>query len=164
MYSCGMTTIKESLHVECPYVRAKAYLHDTLAQACASGAPQRLHLTAPLPGTQIEFQKTVLVHYGCGTDPMHFDEPWIVNWEAEQGGIYPSFRGALTVRADEDYTGAILELSGAYTPPLGVAGSVFDKALGQKIASATMQTLLAQIAGEMLERYRREEAAKTTSL
>jgi hypothetical protein len=159
-----MTTIRETLGVACPYVRARQYLHDELSEACKSASPHVLRLAAPVPATEIELQKTVLVRYACGKDPMHFDEPWIVNWEPERGGVYPSFSGVLTVRADEDYTGAILELSGAYAPPLGAAGAVFDLTLGRKIASATMQALLGSIAGDMVEKYQREEAAKTNAL
>jgi len=161
-YDECMATITESLHVPCPYVRAKSYLHETLSEA-AKNAPQPLQLTATLPVADVQLEKTVLVHYAKGTDPMHFDEPWNVTWEPRPGGVYPSFSGTLTVRADEDYTGSILELAGAYAPPLGVAGALFDKALGQKIASVTMGELLAKIAERMMERYEREEAAKASA-
>ncbi|SRR5579872_491002 len=154
-----MPTIKESLPVQCPYVRAKSYLHETLSEAARS-APQPLQLTATFPGADLQLEKTVLVRYEEGTDPMHFDEPWNVTWHPLPGGVYPSFSGILTVRADEDYTKAILELAGTYVPPLGVPGLVFDKALGQRIASTTMHELLAKIAKGMMERYLREEAAK----
>lgn len=159
-----MTTIQESLRVACPYVRAREYLHEGLTQATRSGVPQVLNLTAPLPGSGVELQKSVLVRYSRGRDPMHFDEPWIVNWEPEPGGAYPSFSGTLSVRSDEDYTGSIIEVSGAYAPPMGAAGALFDRALGRKIAAATMQALLAKIAGDMVTRYNREEAQKRQAI
>ena len=160
-YTAGiMTSIKQTLHLDCPYVRAKAYLHDALQAAALSRTPQLLHLSASLPGTGIELEKGVRVSYQPTVDPFHFDEPWIVDWTPEPGGRYPSFRGTLTVRADEDYTGAILELEGSYAPPMGAMGQVFDAALGRRIAGSTMRRLLSSIGDEMTSRYEREEAAK----
>jgi hypothetical protein len=155
-----MTRITESLHLACPYVRSRAYLHELLESPAAGGAPQLLHLTTSVPGTNIEIEKGVRVTYAHGSDPMHFDEPWTVQWTPEPGGVYPAFSGTLTVRADETYSGSILELEGQYSPPLGTAGKMFDKAFGQRIAGLTMQTLLSNLASEMVARYEREEAAK----
>lgn len=155
-----MTSIKESLCIPCPYVRARAYLRDMLQDAAVGGKPQLLHLTATVPGTGIEIEKGVRVTYSRGSDPMYFDEPWSVCWTPEPGGVYPAFSGTLTVRADEDYTSAILELEGTYSPPMGAAGKVFDKTLGRRIAGLTMQSLLQNLAALMRLRYTREEAAK----
>lgn len=155
-----MATIKETVLAACPYVRAREYLHEALSQAAKSQTEQPLLLTAPLPVGQIEIEKGVRVHYLTATDPMHFDEPWYIGWEPEPGGVYPSFSGVLTVRADEDYGSAILEITGSYAAPLGAAGALFDKAVGRNIAQKTMQALLSKISARMCERYRREEAAK----
>lgn len=155
-----MTTISEALRVECPYVRARQYLQDALFAAAQTCAAQPLILATPLPVGHVELEKRVQVRYAAVTDPMHFDEPSHIGWDPESGGIYPSFSGVLTVRADEDYDSAILELTGSYAAPLGTAGMLFDKALGKKIAGSTVQTLLAKIAAGMTARYQREEAAK----
>jgi hypothetical protein len=159
-----MTTVKEFLYVDCPYVRAREYLHAALAHVSADQLPHLLRLKATVPATSIELAKYVNVQYDRATDPMHFDEPWRVRWTPEPGGIYPSFDGELAVRADETYGSAILELTGEYTAPLGAAGRVFDAALGQRIAAGTAQELLARIAAEMQAQYRREEAAKADSV
>jgi len=156
-----MTTIKEHLRVACPYLRAREYLHDALSVAATTRIEQPLILTAPLPVGHLTLQKGVQVRYAAANDPMHFDEPWHVSWDPEPGGVYPSFSGVLAVRADDDYDSAILELTGSYAAPLGPAGMLFDKALGVKLASNTVQALLAQIATQMTARYQREEAAKT---
>lgn len=158
-----MATIKETLRVACPYVRAREYLHDALSLAAKSRIEQPMILTAPLPVGHITLEKGVRARYAAAGDPMHFDEPWHVSWDPEPGGVYPSFSGVLTVRADEDYDSANLELAGSYAAPLGPAGMLFDKALGIKIASSTVQALLAKISAEMIARYRREETAKTLS-
>jgi hypothetical protein len=158
-----MTNLHESLHLACPYVRAKQQLHDRLATAAESGTPESLELTAVLGATNVELAKNVQVTYAKGTDPMHFDEPFRVRWTPEAGGIYPTFDGQLTVRADENYESAILELEGEYTPPVGNAGRVFDAAFGRTIAGTTAQRLLASIAAGMVSCYDAEEAAKSAA-
>jgi hypothetical protein len=155
-----MTTLHESLRIQCPYVRARQQLHDGLVQLAESGVPQTLELNAAFPATNIELAKNVRVSYAKAVDPMHFDEPFHVRWTPEAGGIYPSFDGQLTVRADWGYDSSILELDGEYTPPLSAAGRIFDAALGRTIAATTAQRLLAKIAAEMMACYEAEEDAK----
>lgn len=154
-----MKTLNETRYVDCPYARAKEYLRETLEAETARGG-QTLELNANLPGTGIRLAKEVHVNYARAQDPMHFDEPWLVEWSPGPGGIYPAFRGQLTVRATDTYRTAELELSGTYKPPMGAAGEVFDAAFGTKIASETAQNLLAAIASRMTDRYLREEASK----
>ena len=159
-----MTHIYERIFLKCPYIRAREYLRDSLEAAVDGKTVQSLPLTAPLafvPGT---LEKNVLVRYERGKDPLHFDEPWDVYWTPEGGGPYPDFAGTLTVRADESYRAAVLELQGDYVPPFGTVGRAFDMVLGAKIASATAKDLLRQIARVMEERYLSEEAAKNQAV
>ena len=158
-----MTSIYERYLVECPYTRARDFLHESLQAAADGGGAQTLMLVAPLtivPGT---LEKNVLVRYERGSDPLHFDEPWRVHWTPEGGGPYPDFNGEVTVRADESYRRSILELRGEYLPPLGAVGRAFDLVAGSKIAAATARVLLGNIAAEMEGRYRAEEDAKKCS-
>lgn len=134
-----MSSIGETLRVACPYVRAREYLHAALWRTANSRPGQPLLLTAPLPAGQAELDKRVR---------------WYVGWEPEADGVYPSFSGVLTVRADEDGEFAILELTGSYAPPLGTGGALFDKALGKTIAVSTVQALLTRIAADLATRYR----------
>ena len=152
------TDLYERRFVECPYQRARAYLAESLQAWAQSGQTGVVTLRLPMAG--IEVQKNVVVGVAIGTDPMHFDQPWKLHWTPESGGPYPDFDGELTVRADEDYTSAVLELRGGYEPPGGAAGVAFDWALGSRIASATAQALLSGIAGAMAKRYAHDEAAK----
>jgi hypothetical protein len=91
---------------------------------------------------------------------MHFDEPWRVAWTPEEAGPYPDFAGELIVRADDTYRGAVLELHGDYSPPMGTVGRAFDLVLGAKIAVATARALLEQIRSHLDARYALEERAK----
>lgn len=155
-----MTTIEERHFARCPYVRARAYLHESLQPASQSKLPQTLRLTATVPSMGLEFAKAVSIEYAHSADPMAFDEPWRVRW-TPQGGVYPSFDGELAVRADESYRNCILELRGTYVPPAGAVGRVFDAAIGKKIAEDTARNLLAEIAEVFEARYHAEEAAKS---
>jgi len=155
-----VTHIYERLFLKCPYVRAREYLREALEAAADGKTVQTLALTAPLtfvPGT---LEKNVLVRYERGRDPLHFDEPWNVYWTPQNGGPYPDFAGEITVRADESYRGAVLELTGDYAPPFGPVGRAFDMVLGTKIAASTARSLLRRIADTMEQRYHAEETAK----
>ncbi|MBC5828642.1 MAG: hypothetical protein GIW98_00430 [Candidatus Eremiobacteraeota bacterium] len=105
-------------------------------------------------------EKNVIATYAPGSDAMHFDEPWKIHWTPEGGGPYPDFDGELTVRADENYRTSILELTGHYQPPMGVAGAIFDAVAGSHIAKVTAQELLKSIGDAMEEQYNAEEKAK----
>lgn len=124
------------------------------------GAPSTLALTLSLPGA--ELVKEVAVTFGVASDPMHFDEPWSVHWKPI-AGPYPEFDGELTVRADETYESSRLELCGSYRPPGGTAGAAFDAVVGNRIARATAQALLARFGFEMESRYAKDEKSKTST-
>lgn len=153
-----MSEVYEHRVVACPYKIAREYLSGDMKELAQSHDPITLTLRAPLAGADV--RKDVIVTFARSADPMHFDEPWSVHWTPEGGGPYPDFKGELTVRADEDYTTAILELRGKYQPPGGIVGAAFDRALGTKIASATAKALLAEIAAGMEVRHARDERSK----
>ena len=123
-----------------------------------------LPLKAKLPLLKGALEKNVLVNYDKGQDPLKFDEPWLVHWTPEGGGPYPDFDGELTVRADESYRRAILELRGEYKPPLGTFGQAFDLVVGAKIAAATARNLLQDIARSMEESFQAEERFKARAI
>jgi hypothetical protein len=152
-----VTHIYERLFLNCPYVRAREYLREELEAADRKATQKATHsLTFTVP--------PVLVRYERGRDPLHFDEPWNVYWTPEHGGPYPDFSGEMTVRANETYRGAMLEISGDYSPPFGAVGRAFDMAAGAKMASATARALLGEIAERLEERYRVDEAAKNEAV
>ncbi len=148
------TRVYERHTTQCPYVRAREYLHGALEGVVESQRTMTLSLKAGA------LEKPVLVTYKRGEDPMRFDEPWLVHWTPKGGGPYPDFDGELTVRADESYRSAVLELRGEYVPPLGTFGQAFDMLVGSRIAAASARTLLQQIARLMETRYGGEEASK----
>jgi hypothetical protein len=74
----------------------------------------------------------------------------LVEWHAGTS-LFPQFHGTLRMRiASVDATRLILE--GAYRPPLGWAGVIFDRLFGRHIARATMQDLLGRLVVRMEHR------------
>ncbi len=100
------------------------------------------------------------MRFAVAHDPMHFDQPWEISWEPEVGGIYPTFHGSLSIRASDTYEHSRLELHGKYDPPLGAIGKAFDNVLGKRIAEATGERLIEEIATTIEAQHRSEEANK----
>jgi hypothetical protein len=153
-----MSELHERRFLNCPYNRARELLAEAVADAVETGSGRMVRLTLPIPGGQIA--KDVLVEIKPGTDPMGFDQPWVLHWDPIDG-MYPSFDGTLTVQADETYRTSQLVLVGSYTPPGGVAGAAFDAAVGSHMAAATANELLRRVGDALEQRYRTEEQAKT---
>jgi hypothetical protein len=76
-----MSELSETRVVNCPYNLAQRYLAASVGPQATSGAASKLTLTAPVFG--IDLAKDVVVTFGPGADPMHFDQPWHVHWTAQ---------------------------------------------------------------------------------
>ena len=155
-----MTNIAARHFVPCPYGLAKQCLVSELFPTYGGRLEWVLHVAPPTP-KGIDLSKDIDVNVSQAIDPMHFDEPWNVTWTPHGGGLFPTFSGTLTVRADEDWNVSAIELKGTYEPPLGAAGKAFDMLLGSRLATATAKALLAQIGDRLMAHYRAIEAAKT---
>jgi hypothetical protein len=153
-----LTKIRETLHIRCPYGRAKDFLKEELGPI--AGSHKYEVRTLRVPYRDREITAPVVMNYCVAHDPMGFDEPWKIDWSPEDNSLYPSFTGLLCVRADENWDTAVLELSGEYEPPLGIAGAAFDAVIGKRIAEVTAITFLGEIAQGMEKRYEAQEIAK----
>jgi hypothetical protein len=161
-----MTNVLQRLPVACPYNLAEQFLAAIVSPLAQDGKVDRIELQSPLDILDhrvVRLVKEVDVTYSRGVDPMHFDQVWIVNWQPHGGGPYPAFSGTLTVRADEDYTGCILELAGAYEPPMGALGAAFDAVVGSRLAAGTAAELLRALGERLQARYRENEDSKKTA-
>jgi hypothetical protein len=156
------STLLQRYLLRCPYQRAREYLEAKLHGAADTGETQVIRLRAPFAQKGMALEKDVLISFGRAIDPLHFDQPWTIHWTAD-GGPYPEFDGTLTVRADEDYGSAVLELQGTYIPPFGLAGTAFDALLGSRIASATAREFLGTMAAEMESEFEAEAHGKTVN-
>jgi hypothetical protein len=71
-------------------------------------------------------------------------------WEAaDQPWLFPTFEGGLEVRPDDG--GAELRLEGRYRPPLGAAGGLVNRAVLNRAATASLETLLERVAAQVLQ-------------
>lgn len=155
-----MAQLYQRRYLKCPYNRAQDLLAEAVRGAAQTSQERHLRLTFSIPAVAGgEIVKDVIVTVSPGRDPMHLDEPWKLHWKPVSG-LYPVFDGTLTVRADESYAGSMLELQGAYNPPLGAAGAAFDAILGQRIAAETARELLRRIGSTIETQYRLVEDAK----
>jgi len=158
-----MTNVLQRLPVACPYHLAQQFLAGMIAPYVEGGQIDRIVLAAPidiLDKRVVRMVKEVDVTYKRGEDPMHFDQVWELTWQPHGGGPYPAFTGALTVRADEDFTGCVLELAGEYEPPMGALGAAFDAIVGSRLAAGTASELLRALGERLVTRYRENEASK----
>lgn len=81
----------------------------------------------------------------------------MVEWRAGTK-LLPHFHGTLRLRI-ANVEATALRLEGAYRPPLGLFGRVFDRLLGRRIARATMAELLGRLTEAMEHREREYRAA-----
>jgi hypothetical protein len=150
-----MTPIAEKQLVRAPLASAHRLLHAFFAAHPApKGAGARVTLRAG------DAKQAALVVLQQVHRPQDMTPHYKVHWEAESGGPFPVFDGELIVGGDEDYNAFWLRLAGVYVPPGGLAGALFDTAIGKRIAEETSRTLLAEIAAAIEDRFAREELAK----
>jgi hypothetical protein len=143
--------------VHCPFTLARGYLSDDLTAKAASG--EAGVMTLSVNAGPLDISKRVAVTFRSDGVLTRFEQPWHLHWTPSTKA-YPEFDGELTVRADETYATARLELSGSYHPPGGPFGAVFDWFAGHRLATKTAQSLLERLGSQMEGRYVREEAEK----
>jgi hypothetical protein len=72
-------------------------------------------------------------------------------WEAtNHPNVFPSLTGTLAIFALSP-TETQLELEARYAPPGGIAGQAFDAAVGHKLAEASVNTFVKEVAGWLRE-------------
>ena len=152
--------LRERIYVTVPLTRAAGLLERFLTgRVPPEGHAARLELSVPdLP---LGLQHAVLATFERVGPASGWNDTVRVKWRPDGGGPFPDFDGSLKIVADEDYTGFWLALDGAYVPPGGIAGKLFDAALGTRIAHATGRRLLEEIRAEMEATFGREEREKT---
>lgn len=104
--------------------------------------------------------QAAIIHMEGAHRPADMTPRYRVHWEADGGGPYPVFDGELRIGADEDYNAFWLILEGTYHPPGGVAGQVFDRVIGHRIAAASARNLLTEMRTEIEAAFAAQERAK----
>ena len=148
--------------VRCPFSVAHDYAADFLRDAEREvdvRFPLR-DLAGILRGTMRKPVKLVFALHPDETDDGRVHDAMLVEWRAGTR-LLPDFHGTLRLRIASVET-TLLTLEGAYRPPFGPAGRIFDAAAGRRIALATMRDLLDRI-GDALERREAEYRASSAS-
>jgi hypothetical protein len=155
-YGTGrMTTIAEKDLVHAPLASADRLLQAFFAAHSAPAASSaRIVLHAG------DAEKPAIVSLKRAHRPEDMTPRYAIHWEAEGGGPYPVFDGELTVGADDDYNSFWFVLDGAYAPPGGVAGQLFDATIGRHIADATARGLLSEMRVETEAIFEAQESTK----
>jgi hypothetical protein len=139
-----VTTISGRIAVDCSADDCAHYLDAFVAQRRAS-AEHSVRLEIGVPVADLALRRNVVATLipravSASTTDSHVAR-YDLGWEAEKGGPYPAFAGTLTV-APAGGESSSLELAGSYQPPAGIIGQAFDAAMGRRIATATLRTLL----------------------
>jgi hypothetical protein len=96
------------------------------------------------------------------TDDTMVHEALMVIWQSRLRLPLPDFHGLLTVRVRAP--GTEVSIHGSYVPPFGIAGQLFDAAIGQRIAHATLRKLLGDICGYLEAEYEIERAERDAAV
>jgi hypothetical protein len=154
-----MTSIVEKDLVHAPLASA-----DRLLQAFFAAHPEPDGAGAHIVLRAGEAAQAAIVTLKRAHRPADMTPRYAIHWEAEGGGLYPNFDGELSVESDEDYNAFWFVLNGSYEPPGGVAGQLFDAAVGHRIAETTARGLLSEMRAETEAIFAAQESAKRASV
>jgi hypothetical protein len=153
-----VTAIVEKELVHAPLGSAQTFLQAYFAAHPApKGEGARILLRAG------DAAQSAIVTLQPARRPADMTPRYRVHWEAEDGGPYPVYDGELTIGADDDYNAFWLVLDGAYQPPGGVAGQLFDAVIGRRIAAASARGLLTEMRAEIEALFGAQERAKPSN-
>jgi len=152
-----ITTVSEKDLVLVPLASAEPFLRTFFAAHTGpKGMSSRLVLHA---GTATH---SVIAEIERVRPPDTMTSWYTIHWESENGGPFPSFDGELALNADADYNGFWIVLTGAYIPPGGAAGQLFDVAVGNRIAKSTARALLREMRVAIEALYHAQERSQAS--
>jgi hypothetical protein len=141
----------------CPFSVAHDYAEDYLRDA-----EQEVEVRVPLrdvirsvPGQAHKAVKLVFALHPDETESGRGHDAMMIEWHAGTR-LFPDFHGTLRLRI-ATVESTRLTFEGAYRPPLGAFGVLFDMLIGRSIARATMRELLDRIAYALELREREVE-------
>ena len=141
-----MTNIHITQYVGCPFSAALEHAQEALSRR------DGLYLTPSPPlGERVLFTSSST---DDTTNSARRHDALLIAWRPQTPGLFPKFRGVLTVRPQ--HRGSVLRLNGQYEPPYGQTGKVFDFFAGRIIADRTMHHFLRDLAAEIETQYDRE--------
>jgi hypothetical protein len=146
-----MARLRDRTSVDLPIERTKAGLDRFFGSLRERDGVSRIRLRVPTDGPTfgLSIDRAVRIEARPSPNPNSIR----VTWTPEGTTVFPTFEGELVVWSDEDPGVTYLELDGAYSPPFGAAGQIFDAAIGQRIAQSTAREFLNDLK-EGIERNR----------
>jgi hypothetical protein len=138
--------LHDSIEIFCPYSAAFDFLRRFISEHRG-----QLPLAASLDSiglpARLRLERDVNVHLSerphAAGDLRRGPDTVEITWEPADGGPYPHFSGTVRIKPSHGHSEFILD--GTYEPPLGLAGKLFDAAVGHRIAEATAANLLASL-------------------
>ncbi len=143
-----MSKIRDVVTVDCPFSGVIEYVERFFAER------HKLPLTAfKMIGTNVTTEYSVVIDQ---IDTTRRHDALEVSWFPKEHLPLPAFHCVLSVRPDSK--GSLLALEGAYDPPLGRVGKVFDKAVGRNIAQGTVNGLLQEVKTSVEEQWNEDRS------
>ena len=141
-----MTHLRDQMSVEGTVAETESRLEAYFASLRTADGVSRLRLRVPvkaLPNSfALSLDREVRVEARQARDDQNLNDLIRIKWGPEGKAILPTFEGTLVVSREGDPHRSCIELDGAYQPPLGTGGEVFDLAIGQRIAQSTAHEFL----------------------
>jgi hypothetical protein len=158
-----MSNLKETIEAQCPTFYALHHVERFFTVARRDRVPGTLTLrldlsSLKLPGSSQASHTVKVKHEIAGEEGAR---RLVLAWDPRDQSV-PRFEGTLSCAPAEPGK-TIITLEGTYTPPLGVAGKAFDLVVGNKIAAATAQALLADIKAFVESDYQTAAATNLAS-
>jgi len=116
--------------------------------------PKRLLVPLEVRFAGVRFDRTAAVGFGPALEEDDGTR-WLPLWweAADQPWLFPTFVGGLEVRSSGGES--VLRLEGRYNPPLGAAGGLVNRAMLNRAATASLETLLDRLSIGLADGLRR---------
>jgi hypothetical protein len=138
-----MTHLRQQISVASPASIAESRLETYLSSLRGSSGVARFRLRVPVDAPLgVSIEREVRVEARRARDDENLNDLIRISWSPEAQTVLPTFKGTLIVWGDTGKKLSYIELDGSFTPPLGVAGQVFDETIGHQIAESTARELL----------------------
>ncbi len=140
-----MKRLRERAVIACPVEEAEPEIAAFFDGLRRPDGVTRMRLRVPM-GRSAPFgfslDREVRVEIERARDDENLNDLTRIAWQPEGHAALPRFDGTLTLWATDEPAQCWIELDGHYVPPLGVAGQIFDDAIGNQIAHATAREFL----------------------
>ncbi len=147
-YTESMTHLRERTIVDCPVGEAEPRLYGYFESLRQPDGVARMRLRVAVAGSSrvlgVSLEREVRVETERLPDE-DLKDPIRITWRPEGNAAFPRFDGMLSLWAAEDGKSSYLEIDGTYEPPFGVAGQVFDEAIGRRLAASTAREFLSDL-------------------